>query len=149
MGHRRQIRKRGSMRTEYPSDVAICIYGPKDNIIALVTAARIGGVMPEIDGSDLQMFDFGNNKHMIHAFYKNVEWNYGLPAVDTWNMFLKNAAAFDGVTTEFIRIGENENDIQIKREFEEEDADEYGENWYLGVNRSMRFDLPEQTSVNT
>ena len=64
-------------------------------------------------------------------------------------MFLKNAAAFDGVTTEFIRIGENENDIQIKREFEEEDENEYDENWYLGVNRSMRFDLPEQTSVNT
>lgn len=139
----------------YRSDVAICIYGPKDKMIALVAAARIQGCMPvnafsgytNVPGSftlegraGLHMFDYDDNKRMIHAYYEEVKWYDGYEDVDTWTEFLRKAAAAE-LSTEFIRIGENYEDI---------DAEQYGEcQYYLGVHRSMQIDIPEETSVNT
>lgn len=119
----------------YRSDVAICIYGPKDKMTALVAAARIQGCMPETNDSGLHMFDYDDSKHMIHAFYEEVKWYDGYEDVDTWHEFLGQAAEFDDLSTEFIRIGENYDDIEANRHGEHQ--------YFLGANRSVRVELPE------
>jgi len=128
----------------YRSDVAICIYGPKDKMTALVAAARIQGCMPDSDlpySNGFHVFDLEDRKLMIHAYYEGVKWYDGYPEVDTWHEFLGQAAEFDDLSTEFIRMGENEDDIEMKRQGDCQ--------WYLGANRSVRVELPEETSVNT
>ena len=121
----------------YRSDVAICIYGPKDKMTALVAAARIQGCMPDSDlpySNGFHVFDLEDSKLMIHAYYEGVKWYDGYPEVDTWTEFLKKATGSE-LSTEFIRIGENYEDI---------DAEQYGEcQYYLGVHRSMQIDIPE------
>jgi hypothetical protein len=125
----------------YRSDVAICIYGPKDKMTALVAAARIQGVMPVNAFGGLHMFDYDDNKHMIHAYYEDVKWYDGYKDVDTWHEFLGQAAEFDDLSTEFLRIGEDVADIEANR---------HGEcQFFLGANRSVRVELPEEASVNT
>ena len=125
----------------YRSDVAICIYGPKDKMTALVAAARIQGCMPVNAFGGLHMFDYSNNKHMIHAYYEDVKWYDGYKDVDTWHEFLEQAAEFDDLSTEFVRIGEDDADIEIEQQGDCQ--------WYLGTNRSVHVDLPKETSVNT
>jgi len=125
----------------YRSDVAICIYGPKDTMTALVAAARIQGGMPVNDFGGLHMFDYGDNKHMIHAYYEEVKWYDGYEDVDTWTAFLEQAAEFDDLSTEFVRIGEDNADIEMEQQGDCQ--------WYLGTNRSVHVDLPEEASVNT
>ena len=126
----------------YRSDVAICIYGPKDKMTALVAAARIKGYMPETDDSGLHMFDYDDGDgHMIHAFYEEVKWYDGHEDVDTWTAFLYQAAKFDKLSTEFVRIGEDDDDIVMEQQGDCQ--------WYLGTNRSVHVDLPEEASVNT
>lgn len=123
----------------YRSDVAICIYGPKDKMTALVAAARIGGVMPDNDFGGLYMFDYDDSKHMIHAYYEEVKWYDGYDDVDIWTEFLAKAAEFDDLSTEFVRIGENADDIEMERQGDCQ--------WYLSTNRSVHIDLPEHSSL--
>jgi len=123
----------------YRSDVAICIYGPKDKMTALVAAARIGGYMPETNDSGLQMFNFHDSKHMIHAYYEEVKWYEGYEEVDTWTAFLEKAAKFDDLSTEFVRIGEDDLDITVEQQGDCQ--------WYLGTSRSVHIDLPEHSSL--
>ena len=125
----------------YRSDVAICVYGPKDTMTALVAAARIQGVMPVNAFGGLHMFDYDDSKHMIHAYYEDVKWYDGYKDVDTWHEFLGQAAEFDDLSTEFVRIGEDDADIEMEQQGDCQ--------WYLGTNRSVHVDLPEEASVNT
>jgi hypothetical protein len=150
----------------YRSQVHSLIYGPEDKICALVAKHTLlgGGIFTEHFKDDIRRFKVkrsiydheatvANEQHgdkpravwTEHA-YEVIElkgdswkWYESYPDVQAWEALLQEAANDFDCNYEFVRIGEEPNDIQLEYHVED------GGDVYLGVNSSIYCDIVEET----
>ena len=108
----------------YRSDVEIAIYGEEEHMVALIAAQRIEGAkwLEDEDYYDIRKYhitpynkpDIKFSMVMIHASFQGIKWYDGYEDVDSWHKLLRDAQAehlSDHLCTEFVRVGEESNDI--------------------------------------
>lgn len=152
----------------YRSQVRVLIYGDPDKLNALLVSRQLLGEVSAIEdwGSfrryriKRRLFDYEASDALgpspdngrTQAVYKDVEievldfegdyvkWCPEFPDVAQFTAMM-HAAPDLGLSYEFIRIGEDDTDIESESHIDD-DGD-----WYLGVDRCIRADIPNDRSV--
>jgi hypothetical protein len=141
----------------YRSQVHALIYGPEDKICALVAKHVLeGGNVFEHFKDDIRRFKTKRSvytateahdgrayawiEHEIEVIElrgDSWKWYDDYPDVQAWEALMLEAATEFDCITEFVRIGEDSNDIQVEMNVED------GGDAYLYVSSSITSDLPE------
>lgn len=116
----------------YRSSVRSLIYGDPDKIDALVAKHTLLGteaadsVLREVrrysilrDTAAPGVVVMGSTYEVLDLYGDSWKWYDSYPDVQFWHALLEEAAEL-GLNTEFVRIGENENDIQIERNIQDD-----------------------------
>jgi hypothetical protein len=154
----------------YRSQVRSLIYGDPALICALVAADALtgkGGIALNNFGDSLKRYSFTTSVYDNEAtnaqkpdanggrnlIYRDVEfqcldlcgdfwkWYPDYPDVMAWENLLIRAAEM-GLNTEFVRIGEEDDDVEIRRDLPDEG------DYLIGVSRSIHDDIPDTTPVD-
>ena len=130
----------------YRSEVSIAVYGDEAQMLALIAAQRIKGAKwledeHEINEYSQSLYGKPDTKTpmvMIHAKFDGIKWYDGYEDVDCWTALLEDAMEnfSANVNTEFVRIGEENEDMEVEYD---------GENvqFYTGVSREILKNLPQ------
>lgn len=117
----------------YRSDVAVVIYGnhrdsQKYALIKTLMNTTFKEAYTEFDA------EWHDDKHVLEFKMEDVKWYDGYPDVDRFMTMLEEIGDIEGFNYEFIRVGEDANDIV---------AQEGGAcvEYILSVTRSIRVDL--------
>jgi hypothetical protein len=146
--HQRKTEKGGTMG--YRSDVAILIYGDKDDVTAFVAFEKLKGKPKGIDYHPLsepksethesEVYDYDRDtKTMMRWLWWDVKWYEGFSDVDYWqNLEAVFDDTFDetSMCMEVTVLGESVDDITTKY---------YGNSpeYYLNVSRAIEDSSPE------
>ena len=130
----------------YNSDVSIAVYGDEAQMLALIAAQRIKGAKWLEDEHEINEYsqslygkpDIKTPMVMILAKFDGIKWYDGYEDVDCWTALLEDAMEnfSANVNTEFVRIGEENEDMEVEYD---------GENvqFYTGVSREILKNLPQ------
>lgn len=123
----------------YISDVASTVYGPTDRVKAFLVAHRMKGEpfnVFNIFKDDINVGTCLSETHIVlRGQYK---WYSGYDSVAAWEKFLADAEVF-GLNYEFIRVGEDQTDIERTEGGNPE--------YYLQVCTSIELSTPEFTDT--
>lgn len=119
----------------YRSDVAVVIYGDgrddeKYELIKVLMNTTFKDVYAENEGYET----WHDNAHVLEFKIGGVKWYESYPDVDRFMAMLDKIGEIEGLNYEFMRVGEDTEDIEHKS------AGEYSE-YFLSVTRSIRVDL--------
>jgi hypothetical protein len=125
----------------YRSDVAIAIYGPEKVMVPFLAAQRMTTASPLVLEKDyIEQREYtkdGEPWILLTTYQESVKWYPSYPCVAAWSALLgeiSDNCEQTGLTYEFIRIGEENDDIE---------SDYSGDcEWYLNIHRSIVFDTP-------
>jgi hypothetical protein len=119
----------------YRSDVAVVIYGDDRNPekYALLKTLMNTTFKVAYDAWDASV-TWHDTKHVLEFFIKDVKWYEGYPDVDAFTTMLENLKEIEGYNYEFVRIGENDDDIESNTHGDHSE-------WILSVNRSIEVEL--------
>lgn len=133
----------------YRSVVTIAIYGPEEEMAPLLAAQRMLSDSPlAADRDYVKSYGFGMtlNKgpeivrcHMILAQFESVKWYEGYPEVAAWEELISEASDNEALCTEFVRIGEETDDIQVRYT-----GDDCG--YFVDVDRRIKVAVPYEVS---
>lgn len=99
----------------YRSNVRCIIYGAEDILDAFVTARRItNSDLPEWMHEYVSTYFIDIHRTLLKVYdfkIEDVKWYGGYPDVDVAEAFFQAAREFDGLEVEFVRVGEDMDDI--------------------------------------
>jgi hypothetical protein len=150
--NQRETEKGGTMG--YRSDVAILIYGDKDDVTAFVAGEKLKGKPKDVDYHPLSepnhdqyhesaVYDYyKDTKTMMRWLWWDTKWYDSYPEVDYWqNLRDVFDQSFDGTSLcmEVAIVGESVDDNT---------TDYYGSNpeYYLNISRAIEDSSPETLS---
>lgn len=103
----------------YRSDVTAIIYGPEDQLDALIAKHELLGSSPmQHFAKNLRRGKFppdvdGTQDSVLEMRGEGWKWYESYPDVCSWMEFMRDAeASFDDLKYEFVRIGENDGDVE-------------------------------------
>jgi len=142
----------------YRSQVRSLIYGDPDKLQALVTKHMLEGGMAFADKSGLRRYRMTRKVYtatddhdgrayewvdheveVLDLYGDDWKWYPDYPDVQEWERLLADAPEFD-LSTEFVRIGEETEDIEQSSHIAD-DGDSY-----LGISRQIADDLPAEVT---
>jgi hypothetical protein len=117
----------------YRSDVAVGIgFTSREALVAFLTAVKLKGDIPTEHLDDFKITELGKTV-VMHCNYDHIKWYDSYEDVKRTHRLLSEANEA-GHSTAFIRIGEEDNDIET--EFNEND--EHTQLWeFFGVKREL------------
>lgn len=98
----------------YRSDVSITVYGKHKPMMGLLAAQKLtNSVWMEDEYEQYSYYDNdGELCLMIQAKFEGVKWYDGFyKEVDSWNQLVADTHSRDDICSEFIRIGEEHDDM--------------------------------------
>ena len=102
----------------YRSNVEIVIYGPTDRVTAFIAAQRVLGAKWMEYEHDVTAYHrpYKPEEHwtMIHAAYHDVKWYEGYDEVQAWNALMNDVADDDFLNYEYVRVGEEYEDVECE-----------------------------------
>ena len=131
----------------YRSDVAIAIYGPEEAIVPLIAAERLKpGNVFSTDAEFIKHFKLdpippSSDQRTFIGFaaqFDSVKWYHTYPEVHAWHRLLDEAAEVDDVCTEFVRVGEETQDVETAHHG-------YECRYLLTTYTRIESDIPETT----
>lgn len=125
----------------YRSQVRCLIYGEPNKIDAMVMKWRHTGGFDlwnsEAFGPSLREYAATHNgapMRIIDMYGDDWKWYEDYPEVQAWEAFMRTAEEFD-CQYEFMRIGEEDSDIEVERSGDNE--------YWLSISRQIVVDAPE------
>ena len=130
----------------YRSDVAIAIYGPEEIMVPFIAANRMLDNSPLVtDKEYVDCYTFSTRTavggemqkaYMINTKFESVKWYPNYPDVMSWTKLIADAQQVEGLNTEFIRVGEEDADVETEY---------HGEHcqYYLRVEHLISNDTPQ------
>lgn len=138
----------------YRSQVRSLIYGEPDKICALYAAQALTGgkVFSDYFADELKRYRIDRDVYgedgqrtieveVIDYTGDSVKWYAGYHDVQAWEQLLSDAAEM-GLCTEFIRVGEEHDDIECR--FRVDDGGDH----YLSTSTSITDEVPEGRPVD-
>lgn len=132
----------------YRSEVAIAIYGPEDVMVPMIVAQRMLKNSPlVVDKAHIERRSYTQNGKpwlMLYAYFEWVKWYDNYPEAKAWKALLADISdncEDTGLAYEFVRVGENANDVQTKFGGDVE--------FYLGVRSSIYSEIPKDNQAKS
>lgn len=118
----------------YRSDVAIGMAFPdREALVAFLTAVRLDNTIPAEELARYEVTDAGEVGVLLHAYFLGVKWYDSYRDVQCHTNMLCTAAE-SGAGTAFVRIGEEDDDVEVEIDAAEVAFDLYN---YFGVSRQL------------
>jgi len=137
----------------YLNDVSILIYGDDKDVVGFKAGERVKGYPKGMEYHPLDkpedghlcderfMWHTDDGDTMLEYNFFGIRWSDGNPEVDYWRQLMSLFdQAFPSLTMEFVRLGEQADDIVVEY---------FGSNpqYYLNVERTIYKDIPIKEKV--
>ena len=137
----------------YRNDISILIYGEDRDVVAFKAGERVKGYPKGMEYHPLDkpedghlcderfMWHTDDGDTMLEYNFFGIKWSDGNPEVDYWQQLMSLFdQAFPSLTMEFVRLGEQADDIVVEY---------FGSNpqYYLNVERTIYKDIPIKEKV--